>query len=80
MSKTQDEAYNLLEEMAMNNYQWPRERLAPKKILGTHEADAISALTSQVQELSQQLKAIHLAPQKVQATFMRCELCSGPHK
>ena len=70
MSKTQDEAYELLEEMAMNNYQWPRYHLAPKKIMGTHEANAITALTSQVQELSQQLKAIHLAPQQVQAIAM----------
>ena len=26
MCKSQDDAYNLLEEMAMNNYQWPNER------------------------------------------------------
>ena len=79
MGKTQDEAYEPLEEMAMNNYQWPCDRLAPKKILGAHEADAISVLTSQVQELSQQLKSINLAPQQVQAVVLRRELCSGSH-
>ena len=26
MSETQDEAFDLLEEMAMNNYQWTNER------------------------------------------------------
>lgn len=26
MSKTHDEAYTLLEEMASNNYQWPSDR------------------------------------------------------
>jgi len=46
MSKSQDDAYNLLEEMAMNNYQWPNKRNTPKKTNGMHEIDAIIALTT----------------------------------
>ena len=32
MSKTEEEAYNLIEEMALNNYQWPSERGQPKQL------------------------------------------------
>jgi hypothetical protein len=46
MSKSQDDAYNLLEEMAMNNYQWSNKRNTPKKTDGMHEIDAIIALTT----------------------------------
>jgi len=48
MSKSQDDAYNLLEEMAMNNYQCPNERSTQKKTIGAHEIDAITVLTTQV--------------------------------
>lgn len=77
MGKTIDEAYELLEEMASNNYQWPSDRTIPKKAAGVHEIDAITALTAQVATLSRQLgnlnvNAIHVPP-KV------CELCGGNH-
>ena len=36
----------------MNNYQWPSERQVPKRAMGVHEIDAISALSAQVQTLS----------------------------
>jgi len=29
MNKTEDEAYNLIEEMTLNNYQWSNERSQP---------------------------------------------------
>ena len=32
MNKTEDEAYNLIEEMALNNYQWSNERSQPKRV------------------------------------------------
>jgi len=32
MSKTEDEAYNLIEEMSLNNYQWSNERGQPKRV------------------------------------------------
>ena len=44
MSKTQEEAYNLLEEMAMNNFQWPIERNVARKVMGLHEVEEITSL------------------------------------
>ncbi|GMN60160.1 hypothetical protein TIFTF001_029262 [Ficus carica] len=52
MGKTQNEAYDLLDEMAANAYQWPVERVAPKKAYGVHEVDPIIALTAQVATLT----------------------------
>ena len=38
MSKTLEDAYNLLETMASNNYQCHKERSAPKKVAGMHDS------------------------------------------
>lgn len=32
MGKTPYKAYKLLEDMVSNNYQWPSERLMPRKV------------------------------------------------
>ncbi|XP_024030839.1 uncharacterized protein LOC112094384 [Morus notabilis] len=77
MSKTHEEAYVLLEDMAANAYQWPVERSTPKRAFRIHEVDALSTLTAQVATLSKQLgslttNAIHTEPEV-------CELCSRDH-
>jgi len=32
MSEREDEAYDLIEEMALNNYQWSNERGQPRRV------------------------------------------------
>ena len=44
MSKSANEAYQLLEDMALNNFQWPSERETPKKLGGVHELDVFNNL------------------------------------
>ena len=39
MSKTHKAAYELLEELASNNYQWPIERAMPRKTARVLELD-----------------------------------------
>ncbi|XP_062089006.1 uncharacterized protein LOC133795570 [Humulus lupulus] len=56
MRKSANEAYDLLEEMAMNNQQWPSERSSSRKVAGMYEVDAISKLTAQVEALTKQLQ------------------------
>ena len=46
MGKSLDEAYDLLEEMANNNYQWPNERNMTRRPAEVHEIDAITALNA----------------------------------
>jgi len=37
MSKTEDEAYYLVEEMALHNFQWSVERVQPRRVGGKLE-------------------------------------------
>ncbi|XP_062119053.1 uncharacterized protein LOC133832765 [Humulus lupulus] len=78
MSKSANEAYELLEEMEMNNYQWPIERGQPKKVAGIMELDAISMLTAQVVALTKQLQKTALPSQAMQVHNL-CELCGTTH-
>ena len=76
MGKSASEAFNLLEVMASNNYQWPNER-ATKKAAGLYEIDGFSELTAKVECLSLKLDTISVnAIQSVQV----CYLCGGPHQ
>jgi len=80
MKKTEDEAYELLEDMATNNYQWPSERSLPKKTVGLHEVDAITNLTAQIASLSKQLQSTQLTVNAIQTSSLVCEFCSGSHQ
>ncbi|KAM6592910.1 hypothetical protein CsatA_000613 [Cannabis sativa] len=73
MRKSANEAHELLEEMALNNQQWPTERSQAKKVAGMHEVDAITKLTAQVEALT---KLIVVQAKQAQVV---CELCGGPH-
>ena len=57
MSKSEDEPYQLLENMAINNCQSPSERVTPKKLTGMFEIDVFSNLAAQVSLLTKQLQA-----------------------
>ncbi|XP_038981145.1 uncharacterized protein LOC120110395 [Phoenix dactylifera] len=52
MSKPTEEAYELLEEMASNNYQWSNERGMPKKVPGMYDVDGINMLNAKVDSLA----------------------------
>ena len=55
MSKSINEAYQFLEDMALNNYQWPNERERTKKPSGVHELDVFNNLAVQVLLLTKKL-------------------------
>ena len=48
MGKERNEAYELLEEMASNSYQWQSDRAMLRKTAGVHEINAISAIHAQL--------------------------------
>ena len=48
MGKEWDEAYELLEETASNNYQWQSERVTPKRVAGVHDLDIITMIQAQL--------------------------------
>ena len=55
MNKMEDEACNLIEDIALNNYQGSNERSQPKSIGGKLELDAISMLSTTVDAMSKKL-------------------------
>ncbi|XP_075475685.1 uncharacterized protein LOC142509480 [Primulina tabacum] len=58
-SKTPDEAYELLEQMTINSYQWPSERSGSRKPAGVYAVDPITSLTAQVSALIAQIAAMN---------------------
>ena len=61
MEKERDEAYELLEEMASNSYQWQSDRAMPRKAAGVHEIDTISAIHAQLALLTKKLDATNVS-------------------
>ena len=60
MGKNEVEAYQILENIALNNCQWPTKRAVPKKLAGVHDLDAVTNLAAQISSLSKQLQTTQL--------------------
>jgi len=60
INKTDDEAYNLIEEMALNNFQWSTEQGQPKQVGGKLEIDALSLLSAKVDAMTQRLDRMNV--------------------
>ncbi|XP_063947575.1 uncharacterized protein LOC135152049 [Daucus carota subsp. sativus] len=76
-AKSYDEAYELIEMMAANEYQNPNQRLHQVKAAGVLDVDATTALTAQIKALT--MKIDSLANLGVQPPPNICELCAGAH-
>ena len=84
MGKNEVEGYQILENIAFNDCQWPVERVASKKPVRVFDLDTFTNLSAQVSILSKQLQATQqLGPQlfanKVDDSSLACELCHGPY-
>ena len=55
MAKHHTAGYELVETMAANNYQWPNDRQAPRKVAGVYEVDSFTSLAAQVAALTRRL-------------------------
>ncbi|KAK6161180.1 hypothetical protein DH2020_004561 [Rehmannia glutinosa] len=58
LARFPQDALNLLEEMAMNSYQWLSERSNVQRVAEISDADPIKALTAQVAALTTQLSVL----------------------
>ncbi|KAL5554123.1 hypothetical protein UlMin_041524 [Ulmus minor] len=59
LNKSYAEAYDLIESIAANSYQWPTSRInTTKKVAGVHELGDVSTLTAQIASLTNMLKAV----------------------
>jgi len=75
MTKTEDKAYNLIKEMALNNYQWPNERGQPKRVAGKLELHAITLLYAKVDAMSQRLEHLNVNSISSKASSPSNEIC-----
>ena len=60
MNKTDDEAYNLIEEMVLNNFQRSTKRGQPKRVRGKLEVVALTLLSAKVNAMTQRLDCINV--------------------
>ncbi|KAH9698291.1 hypothetical protein KPL71_023958 [Citrus sinensis] len=81
LSKSYTEAYEILERIANNNYQWPSARQpAARGSAGVHNIDAITALSAQVTSLTNMVKAMTSAPATVkQVAELSCVYYGEEH-
>ena len=56
MKKTTDQAYGILEDMATNSNQWPRDKLIPRKAVGGVDTMVLRNLVNHVAQLTRQLQ------------------------
>ncbi|KAH9651058.1 Endonuclease [Citrus sinensis] len=81
LSKSYTEAYEILERIANNNYQWPSARQpAARGSTGVHNINAITALSAQVTLLTNMVKALTSALATVkQVVELSCVYCGEGH-
>lgn len=77
MNKFTDKAYDLLDEMASNAYQWPTKRSTTRKIAGLHEVNTLTTLSAHVNLLTKQLS--NLGVNAIKSQPITCDFCGGNH-
>jgi len=60
MNKLEEEYYNLMKEMALNNHKWSNERSQPKWVRGQLKADALTLLSTEVDVMIQRLDRLNV--------------------
>ena len=80
MKKTIDQEYGILEDMATNSNQWPRERMISRKAVGGTDTEVLSNLVNHVAQLTKQLQRQQGVVNAIQANpWEICESCGGQH-
>ena len=75
VNETEDEAYNLTEEMALNNFQQSFERTQPKQVRSKLELDTISMLSYKVVAMSQKLERLNVNSVSSSTPSPSCDIC-----
>lgn len=58
MAKTAYVFYSLLDNIAINSYQWPSESSSTKRVVSLYEVDPITALVAQFSSLTTQISIL----------------------
>ncbi|XP_073061662.1 uncharacterized protein [Primulina eburnea] len=80
-AKSPEQAYDLLEQMTINSYQWPSERAGVKRTAGIYAVDPITSLTAQVSALTTQIAAMNkVSTSDIEGPSMVAEELSTPEE
>ncbi|KAG8496918.1 hypothetical protein CXB51_008149 [Gossypium anomalum] len=74
-NKTPKEAYEFIEEMSLNNYQWQVMRTKPTKTAGVYNIDSVTILSNQVELLNKKIDGLVGSTQV--HPIMRCDSSGG---
>ena len=80
MKKTTNQEYGILEDMATNSNQWPRERMILRKAMGGADTEVLRNLVNHVAQLTKQLQRQQGVVNAIQANPWEIyESCGGQH-
>ncbi|KAK5824435.1 hypothetical protein PVK06_019208 [Gossypium arboreum] len=74
-NKTPEDAYEFIEEMSLNNYQWQVMRTKPTRTAGVYNIDPVTMLSNQVKLLNKNIDSF-LGSAQVHPV-MRCDSSGG---
>ena len=60
MKKTTDQAYEILEDVATNTNQWPRDRITPVKAIGGADKEVLNNRVTHVAQLTKQQGTVNV--------------------
>ena len=80
MKKTKDQAYEILEDVATNTNQWPRDKIASVKAVGGTNNEVLSNLVTHVAQLTKQITRQQGIVNGIHTSLWElCKLCGGQH-
>ena len=80
MKKTTHQAYEILEDAAINTNQWPRDKITPVKAIGGIDNEVLSNLVTHIAHLTMQLTRQQGTPNAIQTSpWELCEFYGGHH-
>jgi len=77
MSKTKDEAYNLIEELTFNTYQWSSERGQSEKVGGKFDVDALTLPDAKMDARTKRIHRLNVSTINVSSPFPTCDSCGS---
>jgi hypothetical protein len=76
MNRSVDEAYDLIDSMALNQNHWSSERQTLKSTPGRHEVDQITLIHAKLDTLTRNLGRTNVS---AVGNALPCEICGGDH-
>ena len=80
LKRTTQQAFNLLDGISTNSYQWSQERMVKGNGNNGVSTDVFSNLAAQVSLLTKQLQNQQASAHANQTSSVLCEICSGSHQ